>query len=75
MINYIWYVLGYPEEDEEVKPSDRQVRLRHELMKQIKLSKIKLKSADKDKYVEFDTRFIKKTKKKKKKSDAKIPMV
>lgn len=42
MLKTIYYYLGYDEE--EVKPDEKTVKQRHLLMKQIKDSKLKLKS-------------------------------
>ena len=41
MIDYIYYLLGYP--TDEITPDPKVVKQRHLLMKQIRLSKIKLK--------------------------------
>lgn len=38
-LSYLWYALGY---DEEFTPDPEIKRIRHELMKQVKLSKVKL---------------------------------
>ena len=43
-MDYIYYYLGY--DDTEIEPDANQVRLRHELMKQIKKSKLKLKCCE-----------------------------
>lgn len=41
MLNYIYYLV-YGEE-EEIEPSEKTLRSRHEMLKQIKFSKLKLK--------------------------------
>ena len=38
---YLWYAMGYDCED-EISPSEQTVRVRHEMLKQIKLSSVKL---------------------------------
>jgi hypothetical protein len=41
-MSYLWYLAGYSEEVEEIPPDPRSVRVRHELMKQVKYSSFKL---------------------------------
>jgi hypothetical protein len=36
MLGYVWYLMGY--EEKEIEPDPRTVRIRHEMMKQIRLS-------------------------------------
>lgn len=42
MMESLWYYMGY--EDDDITPSPNQVKLRHLLMRQIKLSNIRLRS-------------------------------
>jgi len=37
---YMWYMMGY--DVDEVEPTEQTVRVRHEMLKQIKLSSVKL---------------------------------
>lgn len=43
MLEYLYYLAGY-EQLEEIEPDEKQVRLRHHLMNQIRLSNLRLKS-------------------------------
>lgn len=40
MLSYIYYFLGY--EEDEIKPDEKVVRIRDELLKQVRQSKLKL---------------------------------
>ena len=43
MLEYLYYLTGY-EKLEEVEPDEKQIRLRHQLLQQIKMSNLRLKS-------------------------------